>query len=46
MQGASAAAGTAAIIYVAGGMVMWLRFRKAGLPPDHAVALMVRCGVR
>lgn len=42
LQGASAAAGTAAIIYVVGGMVMWLRFRKAGLPPDHAVALMER----
>lgn len=42
VQAASAAAGTAAIIYVVGGMVMWLRFRKAGLPPDHAVALMER----
>ncbi len=42
LQGASAAAGTAAIVYVVGGMVMWLRFRKAGLPPDHAVALMER----
>jgi hypothetical protein len=42
LQAAGAAAGTTAIIYVVGGMVMWLRFRKAGLPPDHAVALMER----
>jgi hypothetical protein len=42
LQAVPAAAGTAAIVYVVGGMVMWLRFRKAGLPPDHAVALMER----
>jgi hypothetical protein len=42
MQVASAAAGTAAIVYVVGGMVLWLRFHKAGLPPDQAVALMDR----
>ncbi|HWI08125.1 MAG TPA: hypothetical protein VNT54_11480, partial [Solirubrobacteraceae bacterium] len=42
LQGAGAAAGTAAIVYVVGGMVMWLRFRKAGLPADQAVALMER----
>lgn len=42
LQAASAAAGTAAIVYVVGGMVMWLRFRKAGLPPDEAVAQMER----
>ena len=42
LQGAGAAAGTAAVVYVVGGMVMWLRFRKAGLPADQAVALMER----
>ena len=42
LQGVGAAAGTTAVIYVIGGMVMWLRFRKAGLPPDQAVALMER----
>ncbi len=42
LKGAGLFAGTTAVVYVIGGMVMWLRFRKAGLPPDHAVALMER----
>ena len=42
---ASAAAivgGLAAAVYFVGGVVMWLRFRTAGLPRDQAVALMNR----
>ena len=42
LRGLGAAAGTTAIVYVIGGMVMWLRFRKAGLPADQAVAVMER----
>jgi hypothetical protein len=37
---AGAAAGIVAFIYVLGGAVMWLRFARAGLPPDEAVAAM------
>ena len=42
LQALGAAAGTATVVYVIGGIVMWLRFRKAGLPADQAVALMER----
>lgn len=42
LQAVGAAAGTATVVYVIGGIVMWLRFRKAGLPADQAVALMER----
>ena len=34
--------GVAAFVYLVGGIVMWLRFRTAGLPRDQAVALMRR----
>ncbi len=37
---AGAAAGIVAFIYVLGGAVMWLRFARAGLPADEAVAAM------
>ncbi len=33
-------AGTVGLLYVIGGTVMWLRFEKAGLPADRAVALV------
>src|SRR3954471_7128259 len=37
-----AAAGSVALMYVVGGAVMWIRFRRAGLPADQAVALVPR----
>jgi hypothetical protein len=33
-------AGSVGIIYLLGGAVVWLRFWKAGVPPDQGVALM------
>ena len=39
---AAAVAGLVAFVLVLGGIVMWLRFRKAELPADQAVALMTR----
>lgn len=35
-------AALAGFVYFVGGMVMWLRFRTADLPPDQGVALMSR----
>jgi hypothetical protein len=35
-------AASAGFVYLIGGMVMWLRFRHAGLPADQAVSLMSR----
>ena len=34
-------AALAGFVYLVGGVVMWLRFRTADLPPDQGVALMV-----
>lgn len=39
---AGAIAALAGFVYFVGGMVMWLRFRTADLPPDQGVALMSR----
>ncbi len=39
---AAALAGLVIVVHLLGGVVMWLRFRKAGLPADQAVALMTR----
>src|SRR5215218_7841850 len=39
---AGAVAGLAGFVYLVGGVVMWLRFRTADLPPDQGVALMSR----
>ena len=39
---AGAAAGTVGFIYVVGGAVMWLRFWRADLPADQALALVPR----
>lgn len=39
---AGAVAGLVIFVHLLGGIVMWLRFRKAGLPADQAVALMSR----
>ena len=39
---AAAVAGLVIVVHVLGGTVMWLRFNKAGLPADQAVALMTR----
>src|SRR4051794_8324578 len=38
----SAVAGSVALMYAVGGAVMWIRFRRAGLPADQAVALVPR----
>jgi hypothetical protein len=37
---AAAIVGLVGVLYVVGGAVMWLRFDKAGIPADQAVALM------
>ena len=39
---AGAAAGVVVVVVLLGGIVMWLRFRKADLPADQAVAFMPR----
>jgi endonuclease YncB( thermonuclease family) len=39
---AGSVAGLVIIVHLLGGIVMWLRFKKAGLPPDQAVAVMSR----
>jgi hypothetical protein len=39
---AGGVAALAGFVYFVGGMVMWLRFRTAGLPADQGVALMSR----
>lgn len=39
---AAALAGLVVLVHLLGGVVMWLRFRKAGLPADQAVAFMAR----
>lgn len=35
-------AGLVIIVHLLGGIVMWLRFSKAGLPADQAIAVMTR----
>jgi hypothetical protein len=39
-QAAAAVAACVGVVYLIGGLVMWLRFRQADLPADQAVALM------
>src|SRR5829696_5754893 len=39
---AATVGGLVIVVHLLGGTVMWLRFRTAGLPPDHAVALLSR----
>ena len=39
---AGALAGLAGFVYLVGGVVMWLRFKTAELPPDQGVAVMAK----